>query len=322
MGLIKTILQKLNIIESEDDVPVKDPRARPEEKKRADKKEKAARKTPRAEKAQKEEPEQKEDKPQKPEKAVQKKVISLEELRNKSKKLKLGIFDELIKPGEELKLTFDEIFERANVQEPKHGWNIRKITDRLETKEFALMNEEQIKAALAGEIKADKATPKDVLQDAVSRDEVLDDFEKFLARRIARNTDALLDENAAIEAKLRELTEKKAQNTKRMENEKKALAQWKLDKVALEQKMAKASLYLTSESVVSVGLVSGNEPEQAQKAGAPPVSTVQPGSEKKLEQPQGREKIAQPAESPATPFVSTPSDEEVPQLIDTSDFKF
>lgn len=306
MGLLKKFLQKVHIIEDDSPEPVKDPKARrkgdsEDSGKKAPVKES---KSPVAEAPVRDKPPQ-----QPPKQAPKAKVITLDDLKQKAKKLKLGLFDELIKPGEELKLSFEEVFSRGNVQDPPHGWTIMKILDRLSTEEFKRMGDEQIKALFLGELKADKSSPREVLQDALSRDEILDDYEKFLQERVTKTKETLLDENADIEQKLRDLTAKKEQNTRRIEDEARALERWKSGKLELEKNIARAASYLTVENIVSIGLVtdpSYREPrmpgraalrEEAPAKQAPPPAPAPP-PHKQPDAPVKREAEAQEADAP------------------------
>lgn len=242
-----------------------------------------------------------------------KRIISFEELREQSKKIKRGQFEELVPAGEELKLTFDDILERANVKEPKHGWTIMKIVERLATSEYQKMSNEQVKTALMGDLKADRAKPEEVLQDAVHRDEILDDYEVFLSKRVADTAVKLRDENFEILKKIKELSEKRESNEKRISDEELALTAWKKQKLEIEKKMASAASYFTVENVVSVGGVS--EAAHKEESHEQPARVKEARPVKKSEPKRAEEKSTETA----------PLDEgspEVPQLLNTDDFKF
>ncbi|MHC9544415.1 MAG: hypothetical protein AB9903_33280 [Vulcanimicrobiota bacterium] len=183
------------------------------------------------------------------------KIITLDELKKKSREISVEQFEGFIPPGEELKLNFDEIFARANIREPKHGWTIIRVAETVSTPEYELMGMENAKLALAGALKSAKTKPEEILKDAMERDRVLDKFEEFLNARILKTQTALLDQNAGIEQKIIELTRQKEENTERIQHEKDFLARWKTEKTEVEKSLARAASYLTADQVVSIGPV-------------------------------------------------------------------
>lgn len=183
------------------------------------------------------------------------KIITLDDLKKKSREISVEHFEGFIPPGEELKLNFDEIFQRANIREPKHGWTIVRVAETVSTPEYEMMGIENARLAIAGALKSAKTRPEEILKDAVERDRVLDRFEEFLNARIQKTQTELLDQNAEIEQKILELTRQKEENTERIKREKDFLARWKTEKTEVEKSLAKAASYLTTDQVVSVGPV-------------------------------------------------------------------
>ncbi|MGV8122469.1 MAG: hypothetical protein AB2L14_22150 [Candidatus Xenobiia bacterium LiM19] len=188
-------------------------------------------------------------------KPLRTKIITLDELKKKSREISVEHFEGFIPPGEELKLNFDEIFLRANIREPKHGWTIIRVAETVSTPEYELMGMENAKLALAGALKSAKTRPEEILKDAMERDRVLDRFEEFLNARIVKTQTELLDQNAGIEQKILELTRQKEENTERIRREKDYLARWKTEKTEVEKNLARAASYLTTDQVVSIGSV-------------------------------------------------------------------
>ncbi len=189
-------------------------------------------------------------------KPLKTKIITLEDLKKKSREISIEHFEGFIPPGEELKLGFDEIFSRANIKEPKHGWTIIRVAETVSTPEYEEMGIENAKLALLGALKTARTKPEEILKDAMERDTVLDKYEEFLNARIVKTSDALLDQNAEIEQKILELTRQKGENLKSIQDEKAFLARWKTEKVEVEKKMAKAASYLTAAvDIVSIGPV-------------------------------------------------------------------
>lgn len=190
------------------------------------------------------------------------KVVSLEELKKKAKEIKAGELEEMIEPGEEMKLTFERLFEIANIKEPKHGWTILKVFDFIETPEYKGFGEEDAKKALIGAISASKTKAEEVLRDAINRDLVIDNFEEILLSRIKQTEECLISENEEIDDNIKNLESKKIENLKRIEREKKYFEHWKKEKIELEMKMAKAASYLTLDDVVSVSSMPPNHKEE------------------------------------------------------------
>jgi hypothetical protein len=183
------------------------------------------------------------------------KIITLDELKKQSREISVEHFECCIPPGEELKLSFDDVFTRANIREPKHGWTITRVAETVSTPEYQTMGEDTAKQALVGALKSAKTKPEEILKDAMERDRALDKFEEFLNGRIVKTQTELLDQNAEIEQKIQQLAKQKEENLTRIQEVKDYLARWKTEKVEIEKSFAKAASYLTAENVVSIGPV-------------------------------------------------------------------
>ncbi|MDQ7825634.1 MAG: hypothetical protein RDV48_22735 [Candidatus Eremiobacteraeota bacterium] len=185
-------------------------------------------------------------------------VVTFDDLKKQSKKLKVDSFEELVPEGDETTYRFETIFEKANIQTPRHGWNVFKVVDYMDTN--LAMGENNAKMALLGAMKVDKAKPEELLVNAFNHDQAMDKFELFLSSRITKRAERLTAENAELEKKVKELQQHIEKNMKRIDEDQKYFETWKREKVALEERMARATSYLTiNQQAVSIGSVTENK---------------------------------------------------------------
>jgi hypothetical protein len=185
--------------------------------------------------------------------------MTLDQMRDESRKIRPDAFELSVCRGEELELTFEDIFLKANLLVPGHGWTLPRVLDRLETLRKQYIAAEEIKAALVKELKARDVATKEILQDAVSRDDLLDEYERFLSARITSSRESLEREIEEIEGQMADLHARRERCRVQMDNQKIGLEKWKKKKVEYEKKMAHAVSFLTIETMVTVGTVTGEE---------------------------------------------------------------
>lgn len=153
-------------------------------------------------------------------------------------------FEKLVPQGEEL-VYFDKIFEIANVRSLKNNWSILRVIERLDSEEFRSIGRENIIKSLNNAFRCDKISYRDILKDGLKRDKAIDAYEKFMISRIKNRRISLLKKNDAMRRRL-------ILNEEIMDNDRAFLRQWKHDKVALEENMAKVFSLFTEEEGINV----------------------------------------------------------------------
>lgn len=112
---------------------------------------------------------------------------------------------------------FDEIYRAAGIEAPTHGFTAFKVLEILDTPELAALDAKAKAGALAAFLKMNPAGAVpigDIVQDAVRRDQALDQFERFLQGKLTESATAADRDNAALQSELDELARR---NRDRME---------------------------------------------------------------------------------------------------------
>ncbi len=167
--------------------------------------------------------------------------------------------------------AFTEIYRAAGIVDPTHGFTAFKVLDILASPELAQLEGRARAAALVTFLKMNPAgavSIADVLEDAVRRDQALDQFERFLQTKLgdrAANADQeiarLQAELDAAQKRLREAidAERRAVDVARIEFER-----WRETKRVEERRLADAVAPfveenpITHEGSVSEGSTSGS----------------------------------------------------------------
>jgi hypothetical protein len=162
---------------------------------------------------------------------------------------------------------FPEIYKASGVTDPAHGFSAYKVLEILSSPDFAALDPRAKAAALSGFLKMNPSGPvpiADVIQDAVTRDRALDNFEQFLAKKLETRAEELSKENAALQSEVDELTRRNQQkmnaNRAALDQEKQRLAQWQARKRIEERKLFDAVGPFVEQNPVSVGSASGVPP--------------------------------------------------------------
>ena len=97
----------------------------------------------------------------------------------------------------------------------------------------------------------------DVIRDAVARDQALDNFERFLRKKLDGRREQFDKENASLQAEIDDLTrrnqEKMEVNRRALEKEKQRVAEWQARKRIEERKLFDAVGPFVEENPVSLG---------------------------------------------------------------------
>ena len=155
---------------------------------------------------------------------------------------------------------FADVYRAAGLSEPRHGFSAYKVLEILSADDFAGLEPRAKAAALAGFLKMVPGGPvpiRDVIEDAVARDQALDKFEEFLRGKLAEREHEVGRENTRLQAEIDELTaqhqQRMAANRQRLEAEQARFAAWQARKHLEERKLADAVAPFVEANPVSVG---------------------------------------------------------------------
>lgn len=155
---------------------------------------------------------------------------------------------------------FAAIYRAAGIADPAHGYTAFKVLEILSSPELAPLDSKSKAAALSGFLKMNPAGPvpvADLVQDAVRRDQALDQFEEFLRGRLGERAAEVERQNAALQAEIDELSrrhrETMAANRQALEAEQARLGRWQAAKAAEERKLYEAVAPFVDRNPVSAG---------------------------------------------------------------------
>ena len=139
---------------------------------------------------------------------------------------------------------FPAIFQASGVKDPPHGFTAYKVLEILSSADFATLDAKAKAAALSGFLRMNPSGPvaiADVIQDAVARDQALDQFEGFMLKKLESRGAEVEKENAALQAEVDDLTrrnqDKMEANRKTISAERQRIAEWQARKRIEERKL-------------------------------------------------------------------------------------
>lgn len=142
-----------------------------------------------------------------------------------------------VEEGSDAVPDFPAIYEAAGLADPPHGYSAFKVLEILSSPELAALGGKAKAAALAGFLKMSPSGPvpiRDIIQDAVRRDQALDGFDEFLRKKLESRAAEIERENAELQAEIDALTRKNRErmdaNRKRLEAEQRRLVDWQARK--------------------------------------------------------------------------------------------
>ena len=166
---------------------------------------------------------------------------------------------------------FGAVYQEAGIELPLHGYGIDKVAEMLTSKRLATMGREVKAAAVLAALEAASVPIRDVLKDAVARDQALDAFEaakdqevKDLRQQAETRIAAIKDE---IDAFLREKNAEIESLKKASEGAQKALLDLQVRKRDEEQRL---------HDLVSHFIEGGDNPITTQAAAKPPAGSAKP----------------------------------------------
>lgn len=162
---------------------------------------------------------------------------------------------------------FPAIYKAAGIAEPAHGYSALKVLEMLQSPELASLDAKAKAAALAGFLKMNPAGAvaiADVLQDAVRRDQALDQFEEFLHRKLVEKLAQLDADNARLQQEIDELArrhqEAMAANRQAAAAERERFAEFQRRKQGEERRLFEAVSPFVEANPVSVAPEPGTSP--------------------------------------------------------------
>jgi hypothetical protein len=155
---------------------------------------------------------------------------------------------------------FEAIYRAAGIESPKHGFTAEKVLEMLASPELAALDGKARAAALAAFLKMNPAGAvpiTDIVEDAVRRDQALDQFERFLQSKLAERAAAADRDNARLQAEIDELVrvnrEKMDAHRRAIDAARERFETWRAAKQAEERRLAQAVEPFVEGSPITTG---------------------------------------------------------------------
>ena len=174
-------------------------------------------------------------------------------------------------PGED-EPDFSAIYRAANVQEPPHGFTAYKVLEMLESDRLRSLDLTARAAAIQGFLEMNPGGPvplRDVIQDAVRRDQALDAYEESLRQGWAARAQEVDKQNAELQAELDALLQRNREkidaNRKALEVEHEQFVRWQARKRIEERRLFEAVAPFVEENPITTA-----SPPDGKRPGAGP----------------------------------------------------
>jgi hypothetical protein len=171
--------------------------------------------------------------------------------------------------ADEPDIPFDDIYARAGVQPPPHGFTVDKLIEMMNADEFKGTDRASMAKMISGMLKLLPGGPvpvEDIVSDATARDAALDAFERFMANEAAKLEAQLVEENRMLQDEIDRIyqqnNEKMAANRTRVLDEKNALEAWRRKKEVEENRLFEAVRPFVNENPISRGPAGASEPQR------------------------------------------------------------
>ena len=162
------------------------------------------------------------------------------------------------KPGDTP--SFDDIFRAAGIAAPAHGFSAYKVLEIVSSPDLAALDGKAKAQAIAGFLKMNPSGPvplRDVIQDAVRRDQALDKFEGFLRQKLEEKAAKAEQESSRLQAEIDALLQQKREAQEKgrlaLEEETRRFAEWQARKRIEERKLYDAVAPFVEENPISLG---------------------------------------------------------------------
>jgi hypothetical protein len=143
--------------------------------------------------------------------------------------------------------SFDEVYASAGIKTPGRSYTILKIADMVNSKHLTDMMLEAKRSALMMALEAAGAEIGDLLQDAVTRNRALDDYEEERQEEVRQFETAKAEENNRLHAEMERMTTEYMSriqaNSDRVAQEQDSLRGWQKRKQAESQRITDAATF-------------------------------------------------------------------------------
>lgn len=152
-------------------------------------------------------------------------------------------------------VSMEEIYASAQITTPAHGYSILKVADMLQNEHIRALTGDVKRKSILVALDAAGVKIREIIEDAVRRDQALDTFESVLQKRLDDLRAAKDAENRRIEEeiqhKLAELRARVQENSRSLTQEQDSLKAWRIKKQAEENRIAEAVGYFVAENPIT-----------------------------------------------------------------------
>lgn len=174
--------------------------------------------------------------------------------------------------GAEPPVKVEQVYAVSKIGKPLHGFSLERIAGMLADPRLARLDEPARAAAVAVLLENAGVTIEKVVEDAVTRDQALDKFERFLEEKVEKVAAEVKDEDAKLEAEIERLLARKreqlALNATRVLEKQKELARFRRVKRAEEARLYEVVRPFTTDR--NPVTLSGGPPAPPTPPPAPP----------------------------------------------------
>jgi hypothetical protein len=135
-------------------------------------------------------------------------------------------------------VPFEDIFKAAGIHSTSTGWNVERLYEFLNTDRIRAMDRSAAQEEALRMLAAEKVDARDLIKDAVSRDQALDAYQDFMSRK--------------REPRIRALEEQRKRLEEEIAAEEENWREWRQRKRQREREMAQAVGYLIEGPVITM----------------------------------------------------------------------
>jgi hypothetical protein len=135
----------------------------------------------------------------------------------------------------ELAIAFEKIFATAGIARQSEDWTIERLNEMLRTAPYCMMDSRSLQAAVLERLAADHVAAEDLVKDALAKDQALDAFEAFVAKKMKDRTAARQLRLAEIEKQIGTLERERTRLQQEERQEPLRVAEWQTRKQAYEK---------------------------------------------------------------------------------------
>jgi hypothetical protein len=156
-------------------------------------------------------------------------------------------------PGKQM--SFNEIYAAAEIEPPKHGYTILKVSEMLDNPHIKELPAEVKKSSVMVALDAAGVKVQEIVEDAVRRDKALDAFERVQQKQVEDLEAAKLEENRKLQAELDKMAaEYKAKiqaNNDAVARGKDSFYAWRVEKQKMEQRISDTVSHFVTENPIT-----------------------------------------------------------------------